>query len=302
MELSVILGSVAILGGLGVVFAVLIAGAHRSFYVWEDPRIDEVTEMLPGTNCGACGEPGCRAFAEALVEGRVQPAACTSMGDEDVLTVADHLGVEAGEANHRVARLLCAGGSHVAAQQAEYRGLATCAAAAVVARGGKGCPWGCFGLDDCEVACTFDAIVMSPVGLPVVIPELCTACGDCVEACPQGLFTLLPQDRHLLVQCRNLILGDRATQMCSVACDGCGRCVQDAAPGVIRMEHGLAVVDPAMMDLAEPAATERCPTGAIVWLEGAQFNARFSPQLSPQANASSAAGPSTESRLTGSLS
>jgi Na+-translocating ferredoxin:NAD+ oxidoreductase subunit B len=267
MDLGAIVGSVAIVGGIGVVFALLIALAYRAFWVWEDPRIEEVTEMLPGTNCGACGEPGCRAFAEALVAGRLQPAACTSMGPEDVDAVAAHLGVEAGEANHRIARLLCAGGSHVAAEQAEYRGLPTCAAAAVVARGGKGCPWGCFGLADCEVACTFDAIVMNPVGLPVVIPELCTACGDCVEACPQGLFALMPRDHRLLVQCRNLILGDEAEEMCAVACNGCGRCVQDAAPGLIRMEKGLAVVDYGKIDLAEPAAVERCPTGAIVWLE-----------------------------------
>lgn len=272
MEIGTIVGSAAILGGIGVTFAGLIALVHRAFWVWEDPRLDEVSEMLPGTNCGACGEPGCRAFAEALVEGRVQPAACTSMGEAEVEAVADYLGVEAGEANHRVARLLCAGGSHVAAQQAEYRGLPTCAAAAVVAKGGKGCPWGCFGLADCEVACTFDAIVMSPVGLPVVIPELCTACGDCVEACPQELFTLLPRDHALLVQCRNLVHGDEAVEMCDVACDGCGRCVQDSAPGVIRMEHGLAVIDDSKIDLAEPSATERCPTGAIVWLQGAQFS------------------------------
>lgn len=274
MEIGTLLGSAAILGGIGVVFAGLIAVAHRSFWVWEDPRIDEVSDMLPGTNCGACGEPGCRAFAEALVEGRTQPAACTSMGEAEVQAVADHLGVEAGDANRQVARLLCAGGSHVAAQQAEYRGLPTCAAAAVVAKGGKGCPWGCFGLADCEVVCDFDAIVMNRVGLPVVIPELCTACGDCVEACPQGLFTLMPEDHSLLVQCRNLILGDEAEEMCSVACNGCGRCVQDGAPGLIRMDHGLAVIDYSKIDLAEPLATERCPTGAIVWLEGIQFSSK----------------------------
>lgn len=271
MDAGALLGAVIILGGIGVVFATLIALVNRSFWVWEDPRIDTVTEMLPGSNCGACGEPGCRAFAEALVGGRIQPSACTSMGAAEVQAVADYLGVDAGEANARVARLLCAGGSDVAARQAEYRGLSTCGAAAVVAKGGKGCPWGCFGLEDCEVACTFDAIVMSEVGLPVVIPEKCTACGDCVEACPQGLFTLMPLDHSLLVQCRNLILGEGAEEMCSVACNGCGRCVQDSAPGLIHMESGLAVIDYSKIDLAEPSATERCPTGAIVWLQGAQF-------------------------------
>jgi len=109
MEIGAVLGAAAILGGIGIVFATLIAVAHRAFWVWEDPRLDEVATMLPGTNCGACGEPGCRAFAEALVEGRLQPAACTSMGEAEVEAVADYLGVEAGEANHQVARLLCAG-------------------------------------------------------------------------------------------------------------------------------------------------------------------------------------------------
>ena len=40
--------------------------------------------------------------------------------------------------------------------------------------------------------CTFDAIRMSPFGLPLVEPDKCTACNDCVEACPLGLFVLMP--------------------------------------------------------------------------------------------------------------
>jgi Fe-S-cluster-containing hydrogenase component 2 len=127
------------------------------------------------------------------------------------------------------------------------------------------------GFSDCAVACDFDAITMSPFGLPVVDLELCTACGDCVDACPLGLFTILPADAPLLVQCRNLLEGDRAENMCSVACNGCRRCVQDAAPGLIRMAHGLAVVDYDVIELANPKAVERCPTGAIVWVEGQQF-------------------------------
>jgi Fe-S-cluster-containing hydrogenase component 2 len=121
------------------------------------------------------------------------------------------------------------------------------------------------------VACDFDAIVMSPFGLPVVDLERCTACGDCVDACPVGLFTIMPASAPLLVQCRNLLEGDVAEAMCSVACTGCKRCVQDAAAGLIRMERGLAVVDYDLIELANPKAVERCPTGAIVWVEGQQF-------------------------------
>ena len=67
---------------------------------------------------------------------------------------------------------------------------ATCAAATLVAGGGKGCFWGCLGLGDCQVACTFDAIEMNAHRLPVVDESRCTACGDCVTACPKDLFSL----------------------------------------------------------------------------------------------------------------
>jgi len=257
-------------GGLGLLFATLIAVVQRRFRVVEDPRLDEVTALLPGTNCGGCGFAGCRNFAEGLLEGKAQPAGCTNMNAEGVRAVAGYLGVEAGTATKRVARLLCAGGRHAALQQAEYRGLATCAAAAAVAGGGKGCSWGCLGLGDCERACTFGAIRMNRHGLPLVEPDPCTACGDCVDACPKDLFRVLPIDYRLLVQCRSALEGDAALALCRVACTACGKCAQDAAPGLISMVRGLAVVDYAKNALASPEAVRRCPTGAIVWVEGRQ--------------------------------
>jgi len=271
MSVSAILTSALILGGVGLVFGALIALANRRFKVWEDPRIDGVSDLLPGTNCGACGMAGCRAFAEGLVAGQVQPASCTNMGADDIEGVASYLGVDAGEAVKRVARLLCAGDCEVAGQNAEYLGLETCGAAAAVAGGGKGCSWGCLGLADCEVSCDFDAIVMSVANLPVVDPVKCTACGDCVEACPKDLFELMPMERKLLIQCKNLIEGDEAEQLCRVACTGCGKCALDAAPGLIEIRNGLAVIDYTKNDQAGPEALVRCPTGAIAWVEGAQF-------------------------------
>jgi H+/Na+-translocating ferredoxin:NAD+ oxidoreductase subunit B len=268
-----ILQAVLIVGGVGLVFAVFIALANKRLWVWEDPRIEIVAQMLPNANCGACGLPGCRAFAEQAVAGAITPAQCTVAAEPARQAIADYLGVDAGQAVKRVARLLCAGGSDVAASAAEYRGLATCAAAAAVAGGGKGCAWGCLGLADCERVCDFGAIAMSDTGLPVVDPEKCTACGDCVEACPKGLFTLLPLDARLLVQCRNLIGGDDALEQCRVACTACGKCVQDAAPGLISVASGLAMVDYERISAATEQAVGRCPTGAIVWLNGAQFRA-----------------------------
>jgi electron transport complex protein RnfB len=57
------------LGLLTLALAGLIAVANKKLYVYEDPRIDQVEDMLPHANCGACGFPGCRPFAEALVVG-----------------------------------------------------------------------------------------------------------------------------------------------------------------------------------------------------------------------------------------
>ena len=79
-------------------------------------------------------------------------------------------------------------------------------------------------------------------GLPVIDPERCTACGDCVDACPRALITLEPLDHRLWVACRNRISSNTATDVCEVACTACGRCVADAAPGLIRLEDGLAVI------------------------------------------------------------
>jgi Na+-translocating ferredoxin:NAD+ oxidoreductase RNF subunit RnfB len=271
MDVTLILTSVAILGGVGITFGTLIALANAKLKVWEDPRISAVEEVLPGANCGACGYAGCRAFAEAAVNGVVAPAGCTVMGEDDREDVAALIGVSAGEANKQVARLLCAGGNDVAVKKAIYHGVDSCAAAVAVTGGGKGCTWGCVGLSDCAVACDFNAITMNPFGLPVVDPDLCTACGDCVDACPLDLFEIMPLGHKLLVQCKNLLEGDTAEEVCAVACTACARCVQDAAPGLIEIENGLAVIDYERIETANPAAIARCPTGAIVWVEGAQF-------------------------------
>ncbi|HEX8725283.1 MAG TPA: (Fe-S)-binding protein [Gemmatimonadaceae bacterium] len=280
--LTVTFHAILILGGVGLVFGVFIALANKQLWVWEDPRVEIVSQMLPNANCGACGHPGCRAFAEGAVAGSITPSECTVASESVHKQIAAFLGVDAGSATRRVARLMCAGGTDVAVNQAEYRGLPTCSAAAAVAGGAKGCAWGCLGLGDCAVSCTFDAIRMSDTGLPVVDVARCTACGDCVEACPKGLFTILPLDAHLLVQCRNLINGDDALEQCRVACTACGKCVQDAADGLISVASGVAVVNYERIAQAEHRAIERCPTGAIVWLNGAQF-ARVSETVGSEA-------------------
>jgi Na+-translocating ferredoxin:NAD+ oxidoreductase RNF subunit RnfB len=270
-ELTSFLTAPAIMTGLGLFFGIILALASRLLRVEEDPRLQHTEELLPGTNCGACGEPGCMPFAEALVKGAVQPSGCTVADSETIEAIADFLGVDAGEQEKRVARLHCAGGQGQAFQIAEYRGFESCRAAAVISGGGKGCSWGCLGLGDCEVACTFDVIHMNGNGLPTVDVENCTACGDCVEACPKDLFEVVPLSQKLFVQCNTPLEGEVATTLCSVACDACGRCAADAVTGLIEMVENLPRIDYGSGLPVTPVATLRCPTGAIQWLAQGQF-------------------------------
>ena len=259
--------AILFMGVLGLLLSSMLAFANKKLWVFEDPRIDEIESMLPATNCGACGNAGCRPFAEALISGEVVPAQCTVSSAEAISEIADYLGVESGDVVKRVARLACAGGSHVARMRARYDGLESCRAAAVVSGGPKSCTWGCIGLADCADVCDLDAITMDRHGLPLVDAEKCTACEDCVEVCPKGLFSIQPVDRRLWVACKNLEHGDSAESECEVACTACERCVKDSPEGLISIQNNLAVVDYSNNNLTSPVATERCPTGAIVWLD-----------------------------------
>jgi Na+-translocating ferredoxin:NAD+ oxidoreductase RNF subunit RnfB len=255
------------MAALGVLLAGVLAFANRRLYVQEDPRIDDVEALLPKSNCGACGLAGCRNFAEKVVAGEVVPARCTVSSAQQAGTIAQMLGVDAGEVERRVARLACAGGKHVAHTRARYAGLSTCRAAAVVSGGGKECAWGCLGLGDCVGVCEHEAITLDRHGLPVVDSAKCTACNDCVEVCPKALFSLQPVQRKLWIACRNRADGELAEASCEVACTACGKCVAEAVPGLLKLRDNLVEVDYALNDRAERRLINRCPTGAIVWFD-----------------------------------
>lgn len=286
-----VLTASGIMGGLGAFFGIVLAVAYRFLRVEEDPRLEQVEEMLPGSNCGACGEPGCRAFAERLVAGDRPPGGCTVSEPARVEFIANFLGVDPGAEEKRVARLHCGGGLGRARQLADYEGQETCRAAHLVAGGGLRCSWGCLGLGDCDRVCDFDAITMNAYLLPVVDVDRCTACGDCVEVCPRDLFELMPLSQNLVVQCQATLAGEEAQALCTAACDACGLCAKDAAPGLIKMLHNLPVVDYDSGAPASQSATRRCPTGAIVWVDGAQFtDDEGGPSLAEEARRASMEG------------
>ena len=256
------------LGGLTLLLALMLIIANKKLYVYEDPRIDVVEGMLPHANCGACGYPGCRPFAEALVKEETLPGKCTVSSEDGRKEIASYLGVDAGSEEKRVARLACAGGINVAINRANYEGLSSCRGAALISGGGKGCSWGCLGHGDCEVVCDFDAISMNAFGIPVVDEAKCTACGDCVEVCPKDLFSIQPVSHRLWVACKSLEAGDGVLEDCEVGCTACGKCAMDA-PNLITMIHNLPVIDYSKNHQTQ-VPIQRCPTGAIVWIDEKQ--------------------------------
>lgn len=73
-----------ILAGVGFVLGILISIVSKVFYVEEDPSIEEVVELLPKYNCGACGFPGCKEMASALLNKEAKPAQCKPIKKDDL--------------------------------------------------------------------------------------------------------------------------------------------------------------------------------------------------------------------------
>ena len=76
--MTTILIAALVLGGLGLIFGLLLTLANKVVEVPSDPRRDAVRNCLPGANCGGCGFPGCDGLAAALVEGPAAPGACSA--------------------------------------------------------------------------------------------------------------------------------------------------------------------------------------------------------------------------------
>ena len=86
-----ILIAILVLGGLGLLLGALIGVAAKFLTVEEDPRLEQVTSMLPGANCGGCGYAGCSNFAEAIVFDGANPSGCKPSKPDKVQAIRDYL-------------------------------------------------------------------------------------------------------------------------------------------------------------------------------------------------------------------
>lgn len=146
--------------------AALGYGAVR-FRVEGDPLGDKVNAVLPQTQCGQCGFPGCRPYAEAVAKGEVKTNLCTPGGEECARSLADLLGLE-------------------------YEPLAGVAVAekpktVAVIREDT-----CIGCTLCIQACPVDAIVGAAKQMHTVLREVCTGCELCVKPCPVECIEMVP--------------------------------------------------------------------------------------------------------------
>ena len=267
---DIMIFSVISLGAIGIASSVILYFVAQRFKVIEDPKIDEVEEALPAANCGGCGFPGCRNFAEATVKSanenrHIEGLNCPVGGNDVMATVAAILALEVEEATPMIAVIRCNGSRANSPQKVQYDGPANCAFTHNLYAGEGGCQYGCLGLGDCVVACKFDAIHMDPETALPVVNDKCVACGACVVACPRDIIELRnrgPKERRIFVSCVNKEKGGPAKKNCAVACIGCGKCEQVCKFDAITIINNLAYIDFEKCKLCRKCEPV-CPTGAI---------------------------------------
>ncbi|MDA3897601.1 MAG: RnfABCDGE type electron transport complex subunit B [Desulfobacteraceae bacterium] len=203
-----------VMGGMGAIIGAGLAVASKVFYVYVDPTVEKIDDLLPGANCGGCGMPGCAANAEAIVAGKAAPNSCVAGTDELAQAIAEVMGISIEAKEPDIALPGCTYGVKDAVLKFTYDGLSNCQAAAMMYGGMKECQIGCIGLGSCMAACPFDAIKMGENGLPVVDEVKCTGCGTCERVCPKNIITLSSVTRRILKEYTT----DDCTTPCQRAC------------------------------------------------------------------------------------
>ena len=246
-----ILIAIGILGGLGLIFGLVLAIASKVFYVETDPRLDQLNECLPGANCGGCGYAGCGGYAEAVLKGEAPIGKCASGGDECAARMAEIMGVKAEKVARRVAMVRCSGYKRRDAEgrpiglmeKGNYEGAMDCLAATKVAgRGHTICKYGCLGFGNCVKACQYDAIKVVD-GVARVDFDKCVGCMSCAAACPRGIIAAVDYGEHIVISCSSHAKGNVTTRGCTLGCIGCGLCKKICPKGAITIDRNLAVID-----------------------------------------------------------
>lgn len=256
-----IINSILLLGGMGLLFGILLSIASNVFAVELDPKVEAMLNALPGANCGACGFPGCEGLANAINDGRAPVTACPIGGQKVANNLAEIIGVNAGNVERNVAVVLCQGDCDKAKNKFQYEGIKDCRIANELVGGPKTCTYGCLGCGTCEDVCMFDAITMVN-GVAVIDKEKCTSCMKCIEICPRKIIELVPYDNEVVVKCKSEDAGKEVRSYCSVGCIGCKICVKNCPEEAFIFENNLARINYEKCTSCG-ICVEKCPTKAI---------------------------------------
>lgn len=205
---------IILMGGLGIVIGAVLAAAAKTFYVYEDPKVEAIDHILPGANCGGCGFPGCNANAVAIVNNESDVNSCVAAGKETAEAIALVMGVAISDKEPEFAGLNCDYGNDEADMKYLYKGIGDCRAVTFLFGGMKECRVGCLGLGTCVKACMFNALVIDANGLPKVDQNKCTGCGACEKVCPKNIIRLSSVTRRIMREYTK----DECTTPCQRAC------------------------------------------------------------------------------------
>ncbi|MDR9829939.1 electron transport complex subunit RsxB [Vibrio sp. FNV 38] len=163
--MSTVFIAIIAIAALAALFGAILGFASIRFKVDADPIVDQIDSILPQTQCGQCGYPGCRPYAEAIANGD-NINKCPPGGQATIEKLADLMGVEVQESAHDLS-------DNVKTVAFIHEDM-------------------CIGCTKCIQACPVDAIVGGTKALHTVIKDECTGCDLCVAPCPTDCIEMIP--------------------------------------------------------------------------------------------------------------
>lgn len=148
MNISAILLAMVVVGGTGLLIAILLGIASEKFKVPVDEKEVAIRAELPGNNCGGCGYPGCSGLAAAIAKGEAPVDQCPVGGAPVATKIGAIMGQEVKETARQVAFVKCAGTCDKTTVKYEYTGVEDCEMMAFIpGSGAKNCTFGCMGFE-----------------------------------------------------------------------------------------------------------------------------------------------------------
>lgn len=253
--------SMVTLGGLGLAVGVMLIAASKMFKVETNPLVEEVVEVLPGANCGACGFAGCADFAERVVNESAPIDGCPVGGFETAKEIGGIMGQDVSESEKEYPYVRCNGGVNCV-DRFDYVGIEDCKAVMMLSDGEKGCSYGCMGRGTCARVCPFGAIEIVENRLPEINQNLCRSCGLCIDACPNEILIFGKATEKVHVQCSSHDKGKTVKAVCTIGCIGCKICEKVCPVDAAKVTNLLAEIDQEKCT-ACGLCVEKCPQHTI---------------------------------------